>query len=725
VSSNLGNLAANAVTSYLFRVWIHEATLGTITNRASVTTTTTDPNALNNDSAATNPVSAEADISLTKLGPPTGAAGSNLTYTIIVSNAGPSLAQSVVWTDSPPASVTALDPTGGTLGNLSANAATSFLFRAQVLAFAEGPITNTASATAATTDPAPGNNTDTHVVDIGAASYTIQASAGPGGSVSPNGTVSIAYGRSTNVTVTASLLYHITDVRVDGSSVGTFGQGSNVMVYAFSNVTTNHTIAATFGIDAGLVGGLHTASSYAAMATNTINCAFTNFTGQSLQDLRWAPALPPGWALGSASGQGGPSVTNGTSIVFAAPASTNPLSFSYTVVVPFGQQGSNQITGTLSYRLAGMVSNETVTVAPNPLWLYAYHVADFRDARALIDGTELNSVLTYWRNGAYHITNAASADGYAQGAAGDTNGQRHVADYQPPFWSVDGSEANRVLAYWRAMGYRVDAAGYDGYAAGTGSFFRAGMALNGVSALHVAATGQQFYDPGRPVTLTFALSVSGELLALGWKPLVPDGWQLVDITADGKPEVRRGEAVWVGRLPPSPVSITCTLLPPLNAHGSRTIRGVAEVLVSGLSNPQSSDADGDSIQMVMRDADGDRLADTWESLYGGDVTSMNPLLDLDGDGMDNYAESVAGTDPTDPDSRLAVAAGADALPGDVVLAWPGIEGRLYRIERADAMALPFLPIVWDIPGTPPLNAYTDRVPEARSLYYRVEVQNEP
>lgn len=70
--------------------------------------------------------------------------------------------------------------------------------------------------------------------------YTITASAGQGGSIAPNGTVSVAKGESKQFTITPSEGYEIADVKVDGVS-----QGAKT-AYEFTNVTENHTIAASF-----------------------------------------------------------------------------------------------------------------------------------------------------------------------------------------------------------------------------------------------------------------------------------------------------------------------------------------------------------------------------------------------------------------------------------------------------------------------------------------------
>lgn len=70
--------------------------------------------------------------------------------------------------------------------------------------------------------------------------YTITASAGPGGSISPSGAVKVTYGRSRTFLIVPNNGCEIKDVLVDGVSVGA------VSSHRFTNVTAGHTIAASF-----------------------------------------------------------------------------------------------------------------------------------------------------------------------------------------------------------------------------------------------------------------------------------------------------------------------------------------------------------------------------------------------------------------------------------------------------------------------------------------------
>ena len=70
--------------------------------------------------------------------------------------------------------------------------------------------------------------------------FTITATAGEGGTITPSGPVGVARGDDKTFTITADSGYEIADVTVDGSSVGA------VSSYSFTNVTENHTIHAEF-----------------------------------------------------------------------------------------------------------------------------------------------------------------------------------------------------------------------------------------------------------------------------------------------------------------------------------------------------------------------------------------------------------------------------------------------------------------------------------------------
>ena len=70
--------------------------------------------------------------------------------------------------------------------------------------------------------------------------YTIKATAGTGGAISPSGNVSVREGRDQTFTITPDKGYAVANVKIDGKSIGA------VKSYTFENVRRTHTIEVIF-----------------------------------------------------------------------------------------------------------------------------------------------------------------------------------------------------------------------------------------------------------------------------------------------------------------------------------------------------------------------------------------------------------------------------------------------------------------------------------------------
>lgn len=78
----------------------------------ATTSSSADPNGANNSGTATTAIGNIADLSIVKTGPPTATVGSNITYTLAITNFGPSDANNVVVNDPTPARLTLVSVTG-------------------------------------------------------------------------------------------------------------------------------------------------------------------------------------------------------------------------------------------------------------------------------------------------------------------------------------------------------------------------------------------------------------------------------------------------------------------------------------------------------------------------------------------------------------------------------------------------------------------------------------
>jgi len=151
---------------------------GPLSNTASVSATETDPVPGNNSDTEPTAVTLVADLSIAKTDSPdpVNAAGT-LTYTLAVSNAGPSTATALVVTDPLPATVTFLNASGTgwscsqAAGIVTCNRATLTVGAApaitiNVTAPPGGALSNTASVSAAELDPNAANNSDTEATGL-------------------------------------------------------------------------------------------------------------------------------------------------------------------------------------------------------------------------------------------------------------------------------------------------------------------------------------------------------------------------------------------------------------------------------------------------------------------------------------------------------------------------------------------------------------------------------
>ncbi len=242
VAGNINNtgltLPAGSSVTYTATCTISPSATGSLANTATVSSAVTDPNPANNSATDTDTLNPSADLSITKTdGVTTYTANGTVTYTIVVSNAGPSQATGAVVTDNKPTQVTqwtwvcsgatggatACDGVTNSAANFSdtvtlpAGSTLTYTVTATIGAAPSGNLVNTATVAApgGTTDPNGGNNsaTDTDTLTVGVSAGVLTgnfsdplACTGPGNVVTgtiqltnPNGTQQ-AFMLNTNLT---------------------------------------------------------------------------------------------------------------------------------------------------------------------------------------------------------------------------------------------------------------------------------------------------------------------------------------------------------------------------------------------------------------------------------------------------------------------------------------------------------------------------------------------
>ncbi|MDN5762273.1 MAG: DUF11 domain-containing protein [Microlunatus sp.] len=165
-----------------------------LTNTAVVASTTPDPDSDDNTATVTTPTTVRADLTVTKTASvATATAGQDLDWTVRVTNGGPSTARSVVITDQLPAGVRLIsadldgagecETTGGIVcqvGSLAVGASAVLAVTVRVGADVARPsLVNSATATAATADPDPLDNSDTSTVPVQTSADLALTKTGP------------------------------------------------------------------------------------------------------------------------------------------------------------------------------------------------------------------------------------------------------------------------------------------------------------------------------------------------------------------------------------------------------------------------------------------------------------------------------------------------------------------------------------------------------------------
>ena len=166
---------------------------------------------------------------------------------------------------------------------------------------------------------------------------------------------------------------------------------------------------------------------------------------------------------------------------------------------------------------------------------------------------------------------------------------------------------------------------------------------------------------------------------------------------------------------------TNVLLPTVDWDVTVTATDYTDLLrPAAITNPAPGDViDLGLLSLLPVDADGNNLADAWESRYGG---GLDPDADPDGDGHDTRTEQRAGTDPTDPASVLALDV-YELTPSDILLRWPVAPGRIYTVNgRMSLLSGPWAIVHGPVEALPGETYMEYDTSGSAYIYFRVGLQ---
>ena len=408
--------------------------------------------------------------------------------------------------------------------------------------------------------------------------YTIAASAGAGGSISPSGLQVVAPGASSPLfTITPSGGYHIADVLVDGASVGAAG------TYAFTNVTASHTIAATFAmnIDAHTItssaGANGSISPYGVQVVDS-GASSPLFTITPNSGYHIADVLVDGASVGAVTSFQFTNVTANHTIVAAFAIDTR------TITASAGAGGSISPSGAVAVDSG---SSRTFTITP----AVGYHVAD-----VLVDGVSAGTVTSYtftnvvanhtiWVSFATDgsITYTITPSSGAHGSVSPSGVQTVVSGGSLTFTTTADS------------GYHIADVLVDGVSAGAVGTY---TFTNVVADHTIAATFEA--DPPAPFTITASAGANGSIAPSGAQTVTSgsnalftmtpaSGYHVADVLVDGVSVGAVTSYTFTNVVANHTISvsfattgfITYTITPSSGAHGTISPSGAQTVIVGG------------------------------------------------------------------------------------------------------------------------------------------------
>lgn len=521
-----------------------------------------------------------------------------------------------------------------------------------------------------------------------AVTYTVTASAGTGGAISPVGAITVPQNADQSFTITPAYGFLLDDVVVDGESEGP------VTSYTFPDVTANHTIEASFialpTISGAVTDSVTTDPIYSAVVSISQNAdgsaPIETTTTNSAGEYQLAPPDEFGTyhLIARKGGHVTSSVLTVTMTGVSAPGRDFALVKSATLDPLVSLDSTALSLGLLTNwtnggSLGGTFDSFAADRAPEV-------VADLAGRKAVVFTQNAD---------AENRETLVSTVPTPRAIAGASDWTISTVIYRNP--GDPGSEncymswSGRDIGGWPLAQYRTAQFCY----------------RDNLAAVHYGADFG--FDAGTPAAgewhnVTITYNGSEERLYVDGVYRQSRFWTL---NLKSNTMMMVGSAYWDGNNTSTPFQ---------NRQEDQYWRFNGAIASLQIYDQALTDEEVASLSVDPNDTDGDGMLDSWEIASFGNL-GQAAAADFDNDGTDNLTEFRLGLTANSGSSRFALTGGAGSS-----IQWPSVTGVTFKIERSTTLT------GWNVleasyPGTAVTTSYTDPAPPAGRAFYRVTLNN--
>jgi len=465
---------------------------GPLSNTGSVSPPagTSDPNLADNSSTVNTAITPVADVSLVKAGPANIDAGSTITYTLTIANAGPSAANGATFSDNVPAAITGVGAScGGASGGAACPGSISVAGNSVSGAIPTLPAGGSVVITITGTAPASGVLSNTGTVSA------------PTGVLDPN-----AGNNSSTVSANVTLVSDLAITKHDGSATYTPG-GTATYTIVVTNAGPSDALNVT--VSDPLPAGVTLSADVACVASGSASCGtVTGTSGQSAFATTGATI---------AAGAGN-NLTFTVPVAFTSAMITDPLVNTATASDPASptRTASDSDTRLVQVALTVAKTDGSATYTPGGIATYTVtvtnagpsDVADVTVTDTLPPGVTLTAPVGCAAIGAANCGSVTGASGHTSFSAAGASiaaGAAHSLVFTAPVAYASNLTTDPLVNTATATDVATGAS-----ASGSDSDLR----LLNVSLAVVKTDGSTSYTPGGSATYTVTVANGGTSDAL-------------------------------------------------------------------------------------------------------------------------------------------------------------------------------------------------------------------